>query len=62
MDKLDLILEKLKEHDGKFNKIDADLSALKSDNKEINKKLDLLTKTVDAIGVAVLEHKKVLAK
>jgi len=50
MDKLDLILEKL-------DKMQGDITALKSDNKLINSKLDSLTEITYTIMENQTEHK-----
>lgn len=60
MDKLDLILEKLEKIDGlesKIDKMQSDVSALKSNNKLINCKLDSLTEIAYTIMENQTEHK-----
>lgn len=59
MDKLDIILEKLSQVDlinSKLDKIEADVGALRNDNKVINKKLDVITNELADIKEKVTDH------
>jgi len=49
---LKLILSKL----DKLDKIDSDISALRTDNKEIHKKLDVITNELADIKEKVTDH------
>ncbi|PYG85837.1 hypothetical protein LY28_03134 [Ruminiclostridium sufflavum DSM 19573] len=65
MDKLDLILEKLEKIDileSKIDKIQSDITALKSNNKLINSKLDSLTEITYTIMENETEHKMRIEK
>lgn len=60
MDKLDLILEKLEKInalESKIDKIQSDITALKTNNKLINSKLDSLTEITYTIMENQTEHK-----
>lgn len=61
MDKLDMILEQLKETRSSQERIEADIRALKNDNKEIHKrlnKLDTIDQKVDQTWQAVKEMRE----
>ncbi len=65
MDKLDLILEKLEKIDAletKIDKIQSDITSLKSNNKLINSKLDSLTEIAYTIMENQTEHKMRIEK
>lgn len=65
MDRLDLILEKLQKIDileSKIDKIQSDITALKSNNKLINSKLDSLTEITYTIMENETEHKMRIEK
>lgn len=65
MDKLDLILEKLEKIDileSKIDKMQSDITALKSNNKLINSKLDSLTEITYTIMENETEHKMRIEK
>ncbi len=62
MDKLDLILEKLEKIDAlesKIDKIQSDITVLKTNNKLINSKLDSLTEITYTIKIEKIENKAV---
>ncbi len=65
MDKLDLILEKMENIDileSKIDKIQSDITALKSNNRLINSKLDSLTEITYTIMDNETEHKMRIEK
>ena len=58
MDKLDIILDQLKEMKSGQERIESDIKALRNDNKEIHTKLDTLepmSKKIDMTWQAVQE-------
>ncbi len=65
MDKLDLLLEKLEKIDALESKVDniqSDITALKTNNKLINSKLDSLTEITYTIMENQTEHKLKIEK
>ena len=65
MDKLDLLLEKLEKIDAlesKIDKMQSDITALKTNNKLINSKLDSLTEITYTVLENQTEHKLKIEK
>jgi len=56
MDKLDLILEKLVNIDNKIDKVEAEISGLKNDNKVTDEKIDMIINEVANIKEQITDH------